>query len=251
MVTLANPKPGYPQFARTNSSRYLRAYMRGLWAKGEQRWDKDVDQNFSWFGYWTPQQAIYRLELDTQQMPPWYSPYYVKLIWDPKHSVPQPPGDETAVDTVYEATRTWASWAAPIEGASAYIFADRMMVMYSGGEWKPIARLVDRKFNCEIAICAVGLKANMKMVSKVMDQPIRIYAQNNQSRMRGGDYRYTYPLRKNGVDIGVVFQGKFTSGCSVEFDTDFAKGDVLSIDFPAGATRDQTFAVSLLGEYLL
>ena len=235
----------YADIAHSDSSRYLRGKIRALWGKGQQLWDSDINKNWGYWSAWMPMTVIYRRDQKGNK-PPFYSPTVQKYIIDPKWAV-VPDGGE---DLVYYFSQGMLEpiYYKPLNGAFAWVQADKMLVAYSQNEWRAAARLGTSDSNVEIAIYAKGVKRLNRpfVASHVVGQPFKLVPSGTFSRARGVDKNAALPILKNGVQVASVYKSEYSSGISgggVTFNT----GDILSVQIPAEGSIGDEIMITIIG----
>ena len=239
----------YRFFVRSNHSRRIRARITSFWTKGEQIWDEDVNNSFSWWNWWMPMQCEFRRNLRPGRYAPWFV-IFPKYVIDPQHMEVPPPISPGTENTVWQETPFIPLSFKPWSGSKCYVKADRMMVTFTGSAWKPMFRLPQYDKNFEMSVFAQKIKGNSVIVRHVVSQPFRLYAGNTDGRMRGWSYMLPpLVLRKNDGDIGFIWQSMYSSGVNC-ITTDFEEGDVLEVFCPSAPGLPLWVTFSIVGGFL-
>lgn len=241
----------YEDRERTDSSRYLRAHIRSLFLKGQQLWDSFFNNDLQWWQYWVPRKATWRRNYPhgPANFPPWYSPNqteYVRDRWDTA-------ANDEEENRVYFYARGMLEpiQSMPHIGCTCYVMADRMVVIFNGSEaWVPFFRLPQYDKNFELAVFADHPKANQPVFSHTVSQPFKLFSGNTDCRLAGWAYNLPpLPIHKNGVQVGTVFQTRYSSGAAFPADVEFEAGDVIQVIHPNVSARPW-LAITLVGGFL-
>lgn len=240
----SDPKPNGQGLTFTDTSYEYKNRIRVGFTKGQQLYDQDWNNNSEWFGLWLGMWAFFRRNIYNGQTPPYYNPGMIRQVLDVKHSNPSANHADFIRYTLTTTGRTF--WYAPMIGAKAWVDADRMLVLYTASGWKPVARLLDRQWDVEIAIFACGGKKGEIVARKRVSQPFRLTKLQQASRGRFMSKGYPYAILRNGVQVGSISQGDAICRVSVTADVDFVAGDVLSIRANQASAR-KFVAVTIVG----
>lgn len=230
---------GYPDIERPDHSRELRNKFRAYWAKGEQLWDVDLNNNFRFMNWWNA------LAVDFRRKP--YGPY------------PDRQGGYSAIidagewkDCIGFLGSAEPEFLRPFKGAMVYIVADRMFIGYDGSQWRPVA---ESPFfwrpSVEVALFATQPHPNAVFISHTFDKPVMFKADGRGCRTRNISSWVQVEVLKNGEPVGTLSTS--ADGLSrVRFngDTTFAADDVLALKSPLKLLGTRNVSVSLLGKLL-
>lgn len=234
---------------RSNSSRFIRARVTSFWTKGQQAWDEDFNNTMTYWNAWMPMWTDWRRNYQPFKAAPWYAPF-PKFVIDPKHYVPPTPLPDALKHMVYLSTPFIPLIYKPWSGAKAYVKADRMVVTFTGVEWKPAFRLPQLDKNFELAVYAYKITPGKVIFRYKVSQPFRLYAGNQDCRVRGWNTFFgTLQLKKNGAVCGGLAQSEHWSGISLSDDVDFLEGDILEMWAPEGPVGNWV-SVSIIGGFL-
>lgn len=241
----------------TDTSRWIRyvGFIRGLFLRGQQLWDDDVNRSLANWGRYHPQTAIHRKYLNIIAPPPYYSPFLAVNVMDPKHYFQDTTGwpEEDHIYFWARGMNDSIEWR-PLPGLLCYVKADRNVVAFTGSEWKPALKFEDRNMTVEIAIFASkgATKRGKVMAAYTVDRKFELLRINRESRARGiyvnSGAGGGFQIRKNGVKVGIVWQNKYSSGITMQADTIFSPGDTLDIFVDDIAQWVDPVSITLVGK---
>lgn len=231
----------------TDTSRPVKASVFISYKFGTQLWDANMNNTFEWLTWWAPRWAHYRRDLQPFKAPPWYRVgLYIDML-DPAHSDP-PDGWDGIVKYMTDHF-TWPLM--PERGFQTYVYADRMMVTYTGAGWKPMFRLPQKDQNFELQVFANYPVKGGVLCKHVVSQPFKIRSGNTAGRVRGWRYDWSrLPILKNGVEVAQAYKGMYDSGVWAGIDVTFEAGDILEIICPKVSGTPIGVNISIVGEYL-
>lgn len=236
----------------TDGSRWLHERIRGVFLRGQQLWDQDLNDALKVWALWRPRDVIYRKYRNRVSKPPYYSPIVESYIIDPAHSgLP----DANAEDTLYynSVGMPYPYYLPPLPGWMVYVKADRNFVAYTGAQWLPVLKIDTRDVDVEVAIfMSIGaVKKDAVCAVYTVEKAFAITAAGaRQSRARGVNDNAGFKIRKNGVVVANIIVVPKSSKIQIKGDTAFAVGDRLEIYATPTATFTAPVSVTILGKLL-
>ena len=241
------PPRNYPEVMTKvypNHSKALRGgVFYAFWSKGEQLWDEDVNNGWEWCQWWVGRWAHRR------RMPPapYYSPGLTVTIQDRfQHPTADPP------DVVRYTVPMLSLPLPPWEGVKVPAIAERVMSAWRGDRWWGVLAWHEYRDVIEISMFMSQIRKNKVVCTYTVEQPFKIHANSRSSRVRGWPDKNTPPfiVQKNGVDVGVAWKSKYSSGVTLDADTSFAAGDRLSLKAPDAGDGKLGVTVTFIAELL-
>lgn len=226
-----------------DASQYTFNHIRYGWNLGQQLWGLDTNANNEWVGWWYARWAHFRRSY-TSPRPPYYTGMLKVYTLDPKHYTGSIDG--AVVDCIAYTVPMAAFFLKPWGGCRCTVLADRMMTIYSQGEWRAAFRF-EKHLNVEVAFFISTPHSKAVIARYVVDQPIK-FEQNNKGRCRNWPIRAgRLEIRKNGVVVGHAYKSPTSSHAAMSANVTFEHGDVMEIYCPGAAKGAKNVAISIIG----